>query len=67
MGCTKYRGLFSYRIGGDSVGVLYKLYESVNKKTCTMCGCIMDPKSQNHICECCLDDLEDIDKEEIDN
>ena len=36
-----------------------------NKKRCTMCGCNMDPNSLNHICECCLDDLEDIDKEVI--
>lgn len=46
------------------MGVLYKLYESVNKKTCTMCGCIMDPKSLNHICECCLDDIEDVDNKD---
>ena len=67
MGCAKYRGLFSYRIGGDTVGVLYKIYLDSNKKTCTMCGCIMDPNSLNHICECCLDDMEEIDREEVIN
>ena len=48
------------------MGVLFKSYERPNKKWCTMCGCIMDPKSQAHICECCLDDLEEIDEEVLD-
>lgn len=34
------------------------------KKLCTMCGCIMDPASKNDLCECCLDDLAEIDREE---
>ena len=50
------------------MGVLYKLYESVNKKTCTMCGCLMDLKHDGDICECCLDELHegDIDKTDKD-
>ena len=44
------------------MGVLYDTYIK-NKKCCTMCGCIMDPKSLNHICECCLDDIETVDEE----
>jgi hypothetical protein len=43
------------------MGVLYDTYQTVKKKQCTMCGCIMDPKSLNHICECCLDDLDSVD------
>lgn len=46
------------------MGVLFKLYENVHKKHCTMCGCIMDPKSLNHICECCLDDLDSVDNDD---
>lgn len=35
------------------------------KKLCTMCGCIMEPTSKNDLCECCLDDLAEIDNEEV--
>ena len=34
--------------------------ELQEKKTCTMCGCIM-LNHESDLCECCLDDLEDID------
>ena len=34
-------------------------------KHCNMCGCIMDERHESDLCECCLDDLEDIDKEVI--
>ena len=40
------------------MGVLYDTYMSAkNKKYCTKCGCIMDPKHDGDICECCLDEL----------
>ena len=29
----------------------------MNKKYCIMCGCIMDQKHPEDICEVCLDDL----------
>ena len=45
------------------MGILYDIFNTT-KKHCTMCGCIMDPNSKNDLCECCLDDLNDIDREE---
>ena len=39
---------------------------SRDKKTCAMCGCIM-VNHESDLCECCLDDLADIDTREDDN
>ena len=33
-------------------------------KHCIMCGCLMDENHESDLCECCLDDLEDIDTNE---
>ena len=45
------------------MGVLLDSYKRVNKKRCTMCGCDMEPDHINDLCECCLDDLAEIDQE----
>ena len=38
--------------------------EVQNKKECTMCGCIMI-NHESDLCECCLDDLAEIDSTEV--
>ena len=35
-------------------------------KKCEMCGCIMDPKHEEDVCECCLDDMYEDPGEEVD-
>ena len=30
-------------------------------KKCEMCGCIMDDKHDGDVCECCIDDMYEID------
>lgn len=37
--------------------------ETQNKKTCTMCGCILI-NHESDLCECCLDELAEIDSYE---
>ena len=37
--------------------------DAQEKKTCTMCGCIMI-NHESDLCECCLDDLAEIDTSE---
>lgn len=32
-----------------------------NKKRCVSCGCNLEPDSEFDICECCLDELLEID------
>lgn len=40
------------------MGILYDIfYDALEKKRCTICGCIMEPDSESDICECCKDDL----------
>lgn len=49
------------------MGVLYDLVIQ-QKKYCIKCGCIMDPKHDGDICDCCLDELYESDPgEEVKN
>lgn len=52
--------------GCELMGILWDLYNSTSKKPrCKQCGCIMEPDSENSICECCESDMnEDEEKEE---
>ena len=49
--------LRNFVIGGDKF--------MKNRKRCILCGCIMGDKHDGDVCECCKDDMEDREDEEV--
>ena len=46
------------------MGVLYDVYRRTKKKLCKVCGCILDGRHYGDVCECCLDERNENEREE---